>query len=156
MNRTSILALALVLASAFPQAADAASYYQIASTNGGDGYYIDVDSEQHIRGFVRIDLFERKHFAETLISLRKTMEFDCSGRRSREIRSVQFDPQGNKIGESIEFHGFSNDVPDEEKLVMEQVRGDHALSERLEGIALDFVCGSREHRENYPFVGNLP
>ena len=154
MNRSICLALA-ALACALPLAASAASYYQIASA-GDDAYYLDVASESHIRGYVRMNLFERKHYGETVISVQKTIEFDCNGRRSREIRSVQFGMDGKKIGESIDFHGFSDDVPDSEKLVMEQVRGDHALPDALEGMALDFVCGSSEYRENYPFVGNLP
>jgi hypothetical protein len=157
MNRFYLPALTGALISACPQIASADSYYQVASTAGGNGYYIDVDSESHIKGYVRINMFERKRFGDDLvISMMKTMEFDCDGRRSREIRSVQFGMDGKKIGESVDFHGFSNDVPDDEKLVMEQVRGDHALGEPLEGMVLDFVCGSTQYRERHPFVGSLP
>ena len=157
MKGLSFLALAAGLVVACPQVAVAASYYKVASTNGGDGYYVDVDSESRPKGYVRINMFERKHYNEDLvISLLLTMEFDCSGRRSRRVKSVQFDKNGEKIGESITFHGFSDDVPDNEKLVQEQVEGDHALSQPLEGMVLDFVCGSTEFRERHPYVGNVP
>jgi hypothetical protein len=156
MKHLSFFALAAALAAACPQVAVAASYYQVASTTGGDGYYVDVDSESRPKGYVRINMFERKHYGEMVISMLRTMEFDCSGRRSREIKSMQFDADGEKIGESVAMHGFSNDVPDDEKLVMEQVRGDHALGQPLEGMILDFACGSTEFRERHSFVGNLP
>lgn len=154
MNRFRLLALSGALMLACPHVAGAASYYQVASA-GDDGYYVDVDSERHVKGYVRINLFERKHYADLVIQVMKTMEFDCNGRRSRQIKSVQFGEDGKQIGESVEFHGFSNDVPDNEKFAMERVLGDHALNQPLEGMVLDFVCGV-EDRDDYPFVGNLP
>ncbi|MDR7099818.1 hypothetical protein J2X04_002199 [Lysobacter niabensis] len=151
-----LFALAAALASVCPQVAVAASYYEVASNSDGDGYYVDVDSESHPKGYVRVNVFERKHVMDMELSILRTMEFDCSGRRSREIKSVQFGSDGDKIGESISFHGFSNDVPDDEKLVMERVQGDHALQGAVEGMVLDFVCGSSEYRERHPFVGRKP
>ena len=158
MKRFSLASLAAALVAACPQGAVAASYYQIASRgdHDRDGYYVDVDSESQPKGYVRINVFERKHFMDMEMSILHTMEFDCSGRRSREIKSVQFGEDGDKIGESISFHGFSDDVPDDEKLVMERVQGDHALQGAVEGMVLDFVCGSSEYRERYPFVGRKP
>lgn len=156
MNRFRKLALAAGLVFAYPHAADAADYYRVASTSGGNSYSLDAASERHVRGFVQMNLFQREHMGDLVISVMKTMEFDCSGRRSRMIRSIQYGMDGEKIGESVDFHGFSNDVPDSEKLVIERVLGDHALPPSLEGMVLDFVCGSAEHRERYPYVGNLP
>lgn len=155
MNRFHLLALGGALMAAWPHAADAASYYKVASA-GEDGYYVDVASEHRVKGYVRINLFERKYYSDLMIQVMKTMEFDCGGRRSRQIKTVQFGEDGKQIGESVEFHGFSNDVPDDEKFAMERVLGDHALNQPLEGMVLDFVCGSTEQREMYPFVGDLP
>jgi hypothetical protein len=152
MKRLSLFALA----AACPQVAVAASYYKVASAGTRDGYYVDVDSESRPKGYVRINVFERKSLGDLDMAILHTMEFDCSGRRSREIKSVQFGTDGEKIGESISFHGFSNDVPDDEKLVMERVQGDHALQGSVEGMVLDFVCGSSEYRERHPFVGSAP
>ena len=152
---------ALAAALTLPLAANAGAYYKVAGKANdlgtGSGVFVDADSEVRIGQYVRMDVFERDRYGESItISVRKTVEFDCSGRRSRMIRSVQFGNDGKVIGSSIDFKGFSNDIPYGKKTAIEQVAGDHAFEQPIEGFILDFVCGTSDFRKQHPLVGNLP
>ena len=160
MHRISLTALVAAIALAYPLAAHAMSYYKIAGNDKGNGLYIDTDSETRIGAYVRMDVFEIKHmsFMEHAVTtrVRRTVEFDCSGRRTRMISSVQYDDAGKQIGSSITFPGFSDDVPGKPNTLSVMAGGDHVLQPPEEDWALDFACGSAQHRDQYTNVGKLP